>query len=145
MTYSADDSAFFGVSLFERLDANAKPKSVTRGPDPEEVVESIRRNIARLLNARLGESLSSPELGLIDFNDATLGSHDLAVQIRHAIKRCIERFEPRVSSVDIRLLTDDTTLFNRKFHIVAQIDTGIFHRQVEIDLLLESNKQFRVR
>ena len=79
-----------GGSLFERLEQAA-------GTEPDaggHVIESIKRHLVRLLNAHPGNSASAPDLGLLDFNDATLGTHDLKLQIRGAIRRCIETFEP---------------------------------------------------
>ena len=145
MAYPPDEDRPYGVSLFERLETDAKPKSVLQGPDPDDVLRSIKRNITRLLNTRIGESLSAPGMGLTDFNDPALGSHDLAVQIQRAVKECIERYEPRIADVEIRILEDNSTLFNRKFHILASLDIGALHRQVEIDLLLDSNRQYKVR
>jgi type VI secretion system protein len=145
MAYPPDEDRAYGVSFFERLETDAKPRSVTLGPDSDDVLRSIKLNITRLLNTRLGESLSAPELGLTDFNDTALGSRDLAMQIQKAVKECIKRFEPRIADMDIRIEADDSTLFNRKFHIIATIDLGALHQQVEIDLLLDSNRQYKVR
>ncbi len=144
MSRPFDDDRAYGVSFFERLDTDAKPRSVTLGPDPEDVLASIKRNITQLLNTRIGESLSAPELGLVDFNDTALGTHDVALQISQAVKDCIKRFEPRVAETQIRVLNDDSSLFNRKFHIVALINVGAMHQQVEIDLLLDNSKQYKV-
>lgn len=132
-------------SFFERLEADASTRSVTQGPDPVDVVDSVKRNIAQLLNTRMGESLSSPDLGLLDFNDATLGSQDLAMKIRRAIRHCIERYEPRVEDIDIRVLPDATTPLKLKFHIVATVRTGAMHDKVQIDLFLDSNRSYRVK
>ncbi len=139
---SVEDSAY-GVSLFERLETDAPKRSITYGPAPDDVIESIKRSISRLLNTRVGESLSAPELGLIDFNDASLGAHDLAVQIKRAIKQCLYRYEPRIKSLDIHYFNDEFAPLNLRFEIIADINTGALHQQVQIDLVLDSNKQFR--
>ena len=144
MVRPVDDKSVWSVSFFERLDADAPVRFISKGPEPVEVLDSIKRNVTHLLNTRMGESLSAPELGLVDFNDATLGTHDLALQIRRAIKHCLERYEPRITNVDIRVSSDDTTLFNRKFHIIASVDIGALHKTVEIDLLLDNSKKYRV-
>lgn len=143
MSYPQAKNNAYG-SFFERLEADASIRSVTQRPDPVDVVNSVKRNISRLLNARLGESLSAPELGLVDFNDATLGSQDLALQIRRAIRHCIERYEPRIEDLDIRVLPDTNTPLKLKFHIVATVHSGAMHDKVQIDLLLDSNRSYRV-
>ena len=131
-------------SFFERLEADASTRSVTQRPVPVDVANSVKRNIAQILNTRLGESLSAPELGLMDFNDATLGSQDLAMQIRRAIRHCIEEYEPRIHDLDIRVLPDATTPLKLKFHIIATVTSGVMHDKVQIDLLLDSNRSYRV-
>ena len=98
---AALEESAYGVSFFERLEAGSSLRSVTKGPDPSDVLESIKRNVSNLLNTRLGEAQSAPSLGLIDFNDATLGSNDLAVQIKFAIRHCLEKYEPRLNCMEI--------------------------------------------
>ncbi|MEF1207794.1 type VI secretion system baseplate subunit TssE, partial [Photobacterium damselae] len=73
MSYIALEDSAYGVSLFERLEADSVNRTITQGPEPALVLDSIKRNISQLLNSRIGESLSAPELGLVDSNDATLG------------------------------------------------------------------------
>ncbi|WP_407334010.1 type VI secretion system baseplate subunit TssE [Enterovibrio sp. 27052020O] len=139
----ADDIAY-GVSFFQRLEADAPQRSVTQGPEPADVLESLKHNVSNLLNARIGESLSAPDLGLIDFNDASLSSHDLALQIRRAIHRCIETYEPRIQNMDIHVLPDNGSPLNLRFQIIASVNLGALHRNVQIDLLLDSNRKYRV-
>ncbi|MDD1793400.1 type VI secretion system baseplate subunit TssE [Enterovibrio makurazakiensis] len=139
----ADDIAY-GVSFFQRLETDAPQRSVTQGPDPADVLDSLKVNVSNLLNARIGESLSAPDLGLIDFNDAALSSHDLALQIRRAIRRCIETYEPRIKSMDINVLPDNGSPLNLRFQISASVNLGAMHRKVQIDLLLDSNRKYRV-
>lgn len=139
----AEDSAY-GVSFFQRLETDAPKRSVTQGPDADDVLQSLKRNISNLLNARMGEALSAPELGLIDFNDASLGSHDLALQIRRAIRRCLETYEPRIKHMEIHVLPDNGSPLNLRFQVTASVDVGALHKNVQIDLLLDSNRKYRV-
>lgn len=132
------------MSFFERLEIDAPLLSVIQGPDPIDFLESIKRNISNLLNTRIGESLSSPELGLTDFNDAVMNSRDLAFHIRWGIKHCLTRYEPRICDMDIRVIPDTSSLIGLRFHIVASIDLGAFQKEVQFDLLLDSNKKYRV-
>lgn len=59
MTYIAPEESAFGVGFFERLEANAKPMSLTRGPDAWDVLESIKRNVSNILNTRIGGAQSA--------------------------------------------------------------------------------------
>lgn len=131
------------VSFFERLGRDTDLPS-TGVESIEHVIASIKRNISGLLNTRVGESQSCPELGLFDFNDANSGSFDLGVRIKAGIKACIERFEPRLTQLDIRVLHDDTCPFSLRFHIHGKISVKSIKEKVEIDLVLDSNRTYRV-
>lgn len=139
--FNHDDT--LGVSFFQRLgDEN---EQASNGVESLEcVISSIKRNISVLLNTRIGESQSCPELGLFDFNDANSGSFDLGVRIKVGIKTCIERFEPRLSHLDIRVLHDSTCPFSLRFHIHGNINVKTAQEKIEIDLFLDSNRTYRV-
>ncbi|MDD1780503.1 type VI secretion system baseplate subunit TssE [Enterovibrio sp. ZSDZ35] len=139
----ADDTAF-GVSLFQRMDTGFQHSSYIQGPATEDVLASLKLSVSNLLNARVGEALSAPELGLIDFNDASLSSHDLAIQIKRAITRCIRLYEPRIQDMEILVLPDESSPLNLRFQIAASVNVGAMHRNVRIDLLLDSNRKYRV-
>ena len=144
MSYVELEDRAYGVSLFERLEADAPHRTLTQAPDPQQILASIKRNVSQLLNSRLGEAMSAPELGLIDFNDATLGSHDLALQIKLAIRQCLEKYEPRLDQLDIRYMPDSDSPLNILFHITASIKASALHESVRIDLLLDNNRKYRV-
>ena len=144
MSYIALEESAYGVSFFERLEAGSSLRSVTQGPDPSDVLESIKRNVSNLLNTRLGEAQSAPGLGLIDFNDATLGSNDLAVQIKFAIRHCLEKYEPRLNCMEIRVVSDLNSPLNLRFQIEAKISSKALHENVQIQLLLDNSRKYRV-
>ncbi|CAH0537453.1 type VI secretion system baseplate subunit TssE [Vibrio marisflavi] len=144
MAYIELEESVYGVSLFESLEADSASRSIIKGPEPQRVVESIKRNISQLLNTRIGESLSAPDLGLIDFNDATLGCHDLALQIKLAIQQCLERYEPRLNNIDIQYTPDDESPLNLRFQITASVNAKAIHNSVKIDLLLDNSRKYRV-
>ncbi|WP_318466707.1 type VI secretion system baseplate subunit TssE [Photobacterium leiognathi] len=144
MSYIDLENRAFGVSLFERLETNAPIVAITKGPDVEDVLNSIKRNITQLLNSRLGEAMSAPQLGLIDFNDAMLGSHDLALQIKLAIRHCLQCYEPRLDMIDIQYMPNNESPLNISFHIAAYINSSALHEVVRINLLLDNSCKYRV-
>ncbi|WP_194437802.1 type VI secretion system baseplate subunit TssE [Vibrio fluminensis] len=144
MSYIAPEESVFGVGLFERLVADAKPMSLTAGPDAVDVLESIKSNVSNVLNSRLGGAQSAPDLGLIDFNDATLETIDLSVRIKLAIKHCLERYEPRLTGVIVSANADTFNPLSLRFQIVAQINSEVIHEKVQFSLLLDQNRQYQV-
>lgn len=140
----ASDGSQAGTgSLFERLEQAAAPVGQSMG-EASHVVESIKRHLVRLLNAHPGNSASVPDLGLLDFNDATLGTHDLSVQIRGAIRQCIEKFEPRVKRVDVVNLPQGPDPLQLRFQVTVYLRVGSEDDKTTIDLLLDDKRYYRV-
>ncbi|ANU39464.1 type VI secretion system baseplate subunit TssE [Vibrio scophthalmi] len=144
MTHIAPEERAFGVGFFERLEANAKPISLTQGPDVSDVLESIKRNVSNILNSRIGGSQSAPELGLIDFNDATLETLDLSVRIKLAIQHCLEMYEPRLIHIVVSAEQAMPSSLALKFHIIATVNSEAIHEKVQFSLLLDQNRKYRV-
>ena len=140
---AGDGSPAGGGSLFERLEQAAEPAGQSMGATTH-VVESIKRHLVRLLNAHPGNSSSVPDLGLLDFNDATLGTHDLSVQIRGAIRQCIEKFEPRVKRVDVVNLPQGPDPLQLRFQVTVYLRVGAEDDKTTIDLLLDDKRYYRV-
>ena len=130
-------------SLFERLEQAAAPTGQSMG-EFTHVVESIKRHLVRLLNAHPGNSSSAPDLGLLDFNDATLGTHDLSIQIRGAIRQCIEKFEPRVKRVEVMAMPSGPDPLQLKFQVTVYLNLAGSDDRTTIDLVLDDKRYYRV-
>ncbi len=130
-------------SLFERLEQAAAPAGQGMA-EVGHVVESIKRHLVRLLNAHPGNSATVPDLGLLDFNDATLGTHDLSIQVRSAIRACIEKFEPRVHRVDVLALPQGPDPLQLRFQVTVYLQVGSDDEKTTIDLLLDDKRYYRV-
>lgn len=132
-----------GGSLFERLERAAEPAGNGMG-DLTHVVESIKRHLVRLLNSHPGNSASAPALGLVDFNDATLGTHDLSIRIRSAIRQCIEHFEPRVNRVEVVAMPPGPDPLQLRFQVTVHLRVASAEDKTTIDLLLDDKRYYRV-
>lgn len=144
MSYLVDENSVFGVGFLERLTVNAKPISLSQGPDSIDVLNSIKLNVANVLNSRLGEAQSAPNLGLIDFNDASLGVMDLSLKVKLAVHKCLTAYEPRLCNLQIKTVTDPDNPLGLCFHINADINSAALHDKVEINLILGNDRKYRV-
>ncbi|WP_110410675.1 type VI secretion system baseplate subunit TssE [Vibrio rumoiensis] len=144
MAYIAPEESAFGISFLERLEADAKPLNIIQAPVLSDVLNSIRNNISNILNTRMGDSQSSPSLGLIDFNDATLEVADLSMTIRLAIKKCLDSYEPRSKNISVYASFDRFDALALRFQILAELDHDAIHKKVKLDLMLDQNKKYRV-
>ncbi|WP_394425531.1 type VI secretion system baseplate subunit TssE [Vreelandella stevensii] len=137
-----ESSVRLGSRLFERLAAPRQLESRSDEGTLEDVVESIKRHLVDLLNSHPGNSASVPELGLLDFNDATIGVLDLELNIKQAIRHCIERYEPRVKRVDVESLPNSGDPLQLRFQVHATVLLGKGSTHTTIDLLL-NNKRYQ--
>lgn len=137
-----ESSRRLGSRLFERLAAPQQLGQYVEDSPLEEVVESIKRHLVDLLNSHPGNSASMPELGLLDFNDATIGVLDLELNIKQAIRHCIERYEPRVQRVDVESLPNAGDPLQLRFQVHATVALGNSSTHTTIDLLL-NNKRYQ--
>ena len=93
-------------TLLERMAAAHARRSTTRyAPTTEEnldeLMESVRRQLVRLLNARHGMSESAPDYGLPALGELLAGSDDYLRQVQDAIRATIEKYEPRLRRVRV--------------------------------------------
>lgn len=137
-----ESSGRLGSRLFERLAAPHRPERYSEETRLSEVVESIKRHLVDLLNSHPGNCACAPELGLLDFNDATVGVLDLELNIKQAIRHCIERYEPRVKRVDVESLPNSGDPLQLRFQVHATVALGNDSTQATIDLLL-NNKRYQ--
>lgn len=129
------DKEHHKASLFERLQSDKS--SAAKGKIA--LVLSIKKNLQRIFNARPGECHGSQELGIIDINDALLSSEEIQSAICNSIQHCIERYEPRISHVNVTMRQDSITFFHY-FSITAYIKHINEHDKIEIDIYINDNK-----
>ena len=132
-----------GASLFERINTASMPRQDESDQTRfYKTVESIKQHLVVLLNSHPGHCESRPTLGLMDFNDATVGTLDLEVTIQRAIRECIERFEPRVDNVDVRVMPRSSDPLSLRFQIRADVLVPDDMGRATIDLVL-NNKRYK--
>ena len=75
--------------------------------DLDALMESVRRHLARLLNARHGMCEAVPDYGLPALADLVVGSGDYVQRVQEAIKTAVEKYEPRLRRVRVSRVADD--------------------------------------
>ncbi|TQM89974.1 type VI secretion system baseplate subunit TssE [Roseinatronobacter monicus] len=132
-------------SLLERLRADDLKVPLRSQDAISDRITSIESNLLRVLNGRAGESASTPGFGLIDMNDAAVGSRDLLAAISRDISRAIAEGEARVFDVEVIFDRADNRGMELLFSIQAK--TLISHRneQISIDLVIREGRHFAAR
>jgi type VI secretion system protein ImpF len=146
MTSTATDGAFEGLrmrgfspGLFDRLADDDTPTAATRrrtaSAEMEACRQSITRDLIALLNTRanVGASALSPypavsasviNYGLIDFAGMCMTSDTDQQQICNAVRKAIERHEPRLHKVGVTLNPKRGAVNRVEFMITAELKTS---------------------
>lgn len=134
-------------SLFERLSTampSFQPKF--RQELAGRRIDTIKRHLETLLNARQGCSQSSPGLGLPDFNGNHMASGDLLIQVSADIRRAIQRYEPRIRVQTLHAVRDVNAPLDLLFRLDCQVQIDSRAEQMRLELLINShNRHARVR
>ncbi len=109
-------------TLLERLADPDPERQRTVREDPRRVVDSVMRNLQKLLNTRQGEALIQPDYGMPDITECAEGSPETLDRVCRAIKTTVEKFEPRLHRVRVTHLPTGNDL-NLHFGITGQIVT----------------------
>ncbi len=141
--YDEETGQAFKVGFFQRLSNQAPHTRHWVAPDLADVVASIQANVLNLFNARRGHSQSAPDLGLIDFNDATAGSRDLNLRIKLAIKKLIAEYEPRIHQLDVAIERQPNDPLMLSFHLTGTLNLSDEQSQIKLGFILDGNRRYR--
>ena len=130
-------------SLFERLGGEVDQR---RGWSREASAQaSVAAHLAKMLSTRAGSVQTLPDYGLPDLNDMRLSLHDALTQAREAIEEFIERYEPRLSQVQVTALPNDGDSLRLAFSLQGWLEVEGIKRQVSFTAHLDGSGQVKVR
>ncbi|MCO5063387.1 MAG: type VI secretion system baseplate subunit TssE [Rhizobiaceae bacterium] len=131
-------------SLLERLRSDdLQLHREVRDPVAERV-ESIKANLNRVLNGRVGGAASAPAFGLDDLNDSAMGSRDLMAAIANDIRRVLTAYEPRIEDVSVKF--DRQLNEGVELHFTIQARTRIQHEghELAIEFVMKEGRHIAV-
>jgi type VI secretion system protein len=131
--------------FLERLYNSDEHSGYTLQQDPDRVARSVLNHLMALLNTRQGSSLTVPDYGLPDFNDLVTRFPDAIVELKREIKRCIEKYEPRLKRVKINYLKDEDNPLNLRYEVTAQLELDDGRSNVWFETTLDSAGHVSVR
>ena len=130
------------ASLFDRIrggDADISPVH-----EMDRLVDSVKRQLERVLNTRRGSCRSAPELGVVDLNDATQSSADAGGRIREVIRHCIREYEPRIVGVEVFAVDNTTAVPGMTFRVNASVYLDTLEQVASFDIHMDSNRHYRM-
>lgn len=89
-------------SLFDRLEqATATESAPVAAFDARLMADSVMENLRRIFNSRQGSVETRPDYGMPDLNDVITLYLEAVPTVERAVRLQIEKFEPRLSSVEV--------------------------------------------
>lgn len=127
------------LSLLDRLRTPERERRLSALPDPAVLSGSVLDNLRRLLNTRQGRCVTRPEYGIPSLEDVRFGGMDGVKELARDIQLSIERFEPRLQRVRVRVLPRTEELTTVRFEIVAELVTPDGRSRVAFETRLDDS------
>lgn len=124
-------------TLFERLRSPEGTTARTLQEDTGAQMQSILRNLMRILNARSGQAPAQMDFGIPSPSDIATGYPESLNTLQKTIRQCIERYEPRLKDVQVLKIDSDDVRLAVRFHVTARLATVKDGRQVSFDTLMD--------
>lgn len=105
-------------------------------------IDSIKLNLSKILNCRPDSSQSTKAIGVVDLNDATMGTSEIKAHICRAIKNCIEQYEPRILQVEVIARTNDIDLLTMEFAIKAIVKDDLGINNIEFKIYYDNKQRY---
>ncbi len=112
--------------------------------DMESLMDSVRGNLARLLNARHGFSEAMPDYGLPALTDLSLSADDYVCSVQDAIRVAIEKYEPRLRRVRVTRIAEEEARQTLSFRIDATLVGRAGQHRVYYETTMKGNREFDV-
>lgn len=90
------------------------------GSRKADTVSSVVDHLANMLNTRVGESVTVPDYGLVDFSDVCHNMPEAIGAIQQSIRATILKYEPRLRNVSVRFVPSEDPL-KVQFEVVARL------------------------
>ncbi len=85
------------------------------------MTRSILKNLQRLLNTRLGHAPAQMDLGMPAPSEIVQAAPDAVGLVQKNLRACIEKYEPRLSSVEITRVESDQDVLTLRFQVTGRI------------------------
>lgn len=124
-------------TLFERL---RKPQATidhSVGDVTAGIMRSILHNLKRVLNARKGQSPAQMEFGITSPSDMASGYPESVYDMQREIRDAIERYEPRLTDVQLTQIESEDDKLVARFQISAKLADASNPRHVAVGVIID--------
>ena len=120
--------------LLRRIIAWEKDPHRRTRADPKRIINSVREHLQRILNTRQGSVMIGEDYGLPDFAELLRDYPDSLRDFERSIRMTIQKYEPRLKMVRVKLLPNEEDLLTLRF----QVSASLAGQERRVPVLLES-------
>ena len=106
-------------------------------------IPSIIEHLRYLLNTRIGEAPTVPDYGIEDLSDLAQMFPEAAETWEKSIRKTIEKYEPRLTDVQVRHQTTDNPM-TIAFEIVARLAEGDRNTPITFETQTDPTGVFKI-
>lgn len=117
-------------TLFERLRDPEGTGRYTLQEDTGGQLQSILRNLTKILNARSGQSPAHQDYGIPSPSEVAHDYPESVSSVQKKIRMSIEKYEPRLRDVQVMQIESDDDRLAVRFQITARLATSKDAQQV---------------
>ena len=89
--------------------------------DPHRIIDSVREHLQKILNTRQGSAMIGEDYGLPDFVEMLRDYPDSLRDFERSIRSTIQSYEPRLTMVRVRLMTNEEDPLTLRFQVSAKL------------------------
>ena len=108
-----------GYGFLERI--RGRGGSIHAGEPARSMTDAVRDHLYLLLNTRRGSVGHLPDYGIPDLSEVYEGLPASLETLRRAIKATIDKYEPRLQRVNVKLQETDFPVSHATFLIVGEV------------------------
>lgn len=132
-------------TLFERL---SKPRTQglrTVSENYSAITKSIIHSIQNLLNSRIGHAPAQMDYGIPEPSEITRAYPNGLGDMQRAIRASLEKYEPRLTSINVMHVETAEEEMSLRFQITAQLATSKERIPVCFDTLVRGSGEIQVK
>ena len=130
--------------LLKRISAWEREPHRRSSVDPKRIIDSVLDHLQQLLNTRQGSVSIGEDYGVPDFTELLHAYPDSVRDFERSIRQTIQKYEPRLDGIRVRLIPQDEELLSLRFQIMAKLVTEDYKEPVFFESVVDSDGKISI-
>lgn len=112
--------------------------------DPKRTLDSVKEHLQKILNTRQGSVPLGDEYGLPDFVELLRDYPESLREFERSIRLTIQKYEPRLKTIKVRLLQNEDDPLTLRFQISAKLVSPEQRMPVLLESVVDQDGKVRI-